>query len=225
MADKLRTLYRPVGLGEMIKILDAGARGFPQRRPEQPIFYPVLNRAYAQQIAEKWNAPHAATGYAGFVTEFRLDAQYARRFKSHVVGSSVHRELWVPAEQLEEFNQHLVGPITVVDAFYGEQYVGPSPRPLMLKGRTAREQLPLLERILDYNAMDFLLEVQVQRVVVQLNFAYWVRANLTADGLPLPRKVKILRDVRTVRDNAFPESKLVGSDELDALAGQVDGAE
>jgi hypothetical protein len=211
---KVRTLYRPVGLSEATKILEAEATGFPPRRPEQPIFYPVLAREYAEQIAQRWNAPNASTGYAGFVTTFEVDAKYAARFKSHVVGSAIHRELWVPAEELETFNQHLIGPIRLVSAHYGEGYSGPTPQPTMLKGRSAREQLPHLERILDYNAMDFRREVRVQRVVVQLNVAYWVRADITTDELSPAGKVTTLQAVRTVWQEAFPETKLIGSDEL-----------
>ena len=32
----------------------------------------------------------------------------------HTVGASVHAELWVPAEDLEEFNRHIVGAIEVI---------------------------------------------------------------------------------------------------------------
>lgn len=44
-------LFRPVGLIELGLIFDSEMRGFPPRLPEQPIFYPVLNREYASQIA------------------------------------------------------------------------------------------------------------------------------------------------------------------------------
>lgn len=40
------------------------------------------------------------------------------------VGSSRHKELWIPAEELDEFNRHLLGEIRVVEAHYGENYVG-----------------------------------------------------------------------------------------------------
>ena len=48
-----RTLYRPVGLRELQLILDAEARAFPPRLAAQPIFYPVLNREYAEEIAAR----------------------------------------------------------------------------------------------------------------------------------------------------------------------------
>ncbi len=214
---KVRTFYRPVGLAEMVKILESDATQFPPRLPEQPIFYPVLEREYAEQIAERWNAPAADSGHAGFVTECKLDAKYAAQFNVHLVGSALHRELWVPAEQLEEFNHHIVGPIAVVGAYYGDGYVGPTPRPTGLKGRAAREQLPALERILDYNAIDFMLEILEQRTVVQLNFAYWVRTEFTEDELPLPRKLRVLQAVRDIWTKFSPAITLIGSDELQGL--------
>lgn len=220
--DKTQTLYRPVGVAEAVLILEADARRFPPRLPEQPIFYPVMTREYAEQIAQRWNTRDAASGYAGFVTKFQLDAKYAARFEPHVVGiAAVHRELWVPAEELEEFNQHIIGPIALVSAHYGDGYAGPIPRTTMLKGRTAHEQLPLLERILEYNAMDFTLEVRVQRAAVQLNFAYWVRTDFTADGLPSARKVAILQNTRIAWNEGYPETQLIGSDELEALSSEI----
>jgi len=48
-------LYRPVGQAELDLIRDLGMRAFPPRLPEQPIFYPVTNQRYAEQIARDWN--------------------------------------------------------------------------------------------------------------------------------------------------------------------------
>ncbi len=47
------TLYRPVGTAELTRIAESGFTAFPPRLPEQPIFYPVLNEAYACEIAGK----------------------------------------------------------------------------------------------------------------------------------------------------------------------------
>lgn len=216
-----RVLYRPVGLSEAVKILESKASAFPPRLPEQPIFYPVLTRDYAEQITQQWNVPSASAGYAGFVTEFHLEAKYASKFKAQVVGPSTARELWVSAEELDTFNRHLVGTICLISAHYGEGYFGPTPLPYMLKGRTAHEQLPLLASILDYNGMDFVLEIRANRLVVRLNFAYWVRTNFEADGLPNDRKIVLLRDIRRVWQEAFSDVELVGSEELDMLAAKI----
>jgi hypothetical protein len=34
------------------------------------------------------------------------------------VGGAVHDELWVPAEELEEFNDNIIGDIIVTKSFY-----------------------------------------------------------------------------------------------------------
>lgn len=111
---QLMTLYRPVGPKELELIAAADYCAFPPRLPEQPFFYPVLNEAYATQIALDSNVRESG---AGFVTRFHVDARFARRYPVQTVGSSIHQELWVPAQELAQFNAHLVGPIEVVARF------------------------------------------------------------------------------------------------------------
>lgn len=115
---KVVTLYRPVGPEELALIAVASYSAFPPRLPEQPIFYPVTNEAYATQIARDWNTKHGSR--QGFVTRFDVDATYASRFERRVVGGREHEELWVPAEELDEFNRHIVGKIAVIAEFKGE---------------------------------------------------------------------------------------------------------
>ncbi len=122
---KTLTLYRPVGLKETELVLARGCTGFPPRLPEQPLFYPVMNAAYARQIARDWNAPDAGSGHVGFVTAFEVDAAYLARFPVRTVGARGHQELWVPAEELEDFNARLVGPVRFTEAWYGPAYRGP----------------------------------------------------------------------------------------------------
>ena len=115
-------LYRPVGIKELCLIADSNFRAFPPRLPFQPIFYPVLNATYAEQIARDWNTKDSGSGFAGFVTKFEVDSTYISRYEIQVVGAKQHQELWIPAEELTEFNQHLIGPIQVVAAYYGEAF-------------------------------------------------------------------------------------------------------
>jgi hypothetical protein len=118
-------LYRPVGLKELQLIADTGFSAFPPRLPIQPIFYPVLNFDYAAQIAHDWNTTDPVSGFVGFVTRFDVEDDYVKKFNVEIVGSSqVHQELWVPSEELDEFNQHIVGKIEVVAHFCGEQFEG-----------------------------------------------------------------------------------------------------
>ena len=122
-------LYRPIGVKELELIAATAFRAFPPRLAWQPYFYPVLTRDYAISIARDWNTKDPASGYAGFVTEFELEQRYADRWPIQQVGAAMHKELWVPAEELAEFNRHIVGAIRVVESFYGEQFVGEIPRP------------------------------------------------------------------------------------------------
>ncbi len=104
-------LYRPVGPKEFELIAASGFREFPPRLPEQPIFYPVLNEGYARQIAREWNVP--ASG-AGYVTRFAVRKEFADRYQVQTVGSSIHKELWIPAGDLAEMNRNIVGLIEVI---------------------------------------------------------------------------------------------------------------
>ena len=119
---KLITLYRPVGQKELELIKQSGNKQFPPRLEWQPIFYPVMNQAYAEQIALEWNTKDEFSGYAGYVTAFNLPEDYLQKFPVQNVGGEIHIELWIPAEQLEEFNSKIIGEITVVKSFYGEKF-------------------------------------------------------------------------------------------------------
>lgn len=114
---KTTTLFRPVGPKELALISASGFREFPPRLPDQPIFYPVLNEEYARQIARDWNVP--ASG-AGYVTRFQVASSFLERYSAQVVGGSQHRELWVPAEELAEFNRQIVGKIEVVAEYHSD---------------------------------------------------------------------------------------------------------
>ena len=121
-------LWRPVGLFELEKIRRSGWREFPPRFPGQPIFYPVLTRRYAEDIARDWNPGDVASGFAGFVTEFDVDDVVVAKWPEQIVGArAVARELWVPAEELPEFNAAIRPPIRVVASFYGPRFEGERP--------------------------------------------------------------------------------------------------
>jgi hypothetical protein len=108
------TLFRPVGEMELALVEASGWREFPARLPEQPIFYPVLEEVYAVQIARDWNTRDGGIGY---VLRFQVESDYLAQFPVQIAGSRVHREYWIPAEEVGEFNRHIVGLIEVVGEF------------------------------------------------------------------------------------------------------------
>jgi hypothetical protein len=203
-----RTLYRPVGLRELELVLDAGARAFPPRLPAQPIFYPVLNATYASQIAREWNPTDAASGFGGFVTEFDVDADYLTRFEVKTVGASQHHELWVPAEEMATFNDHIRSRIRVTSAFYGPAYDGPVPLPLLIRSRNPREQLKALHATLGYNGMDFGMEIAANWKIVVANFGFWSATAPGEQGLAPPDATSTLAAIKTIWDPRHPDLPL-----------------
>lgn len=117
---KTKTLYRPVGQLEFNLIEKSGYTGFPPRLDWHPIFYPVLNREYACQIARDWNTKDDSNWNIGYVTQFELEETYLSQFQVQNVGGHDHNELWIPAEELEVFNRHIIGKIEVIETFRNE---------------------------------------------------------------------------------------------------------
>ena len=109
------TLWRPTGPRELALVEASGWRRWPPRLPDQPIFYPVLNEDYATRIARDWNVPASGSGY---VTRFDVDRGFLDRYEIHQVGGDTLLEYWIPAEELDEFNDHIVGLIEVVAEFH-----------------------------------------------------------------------------------------------------------
>ena len=109
-------LYRPVGQKEYELIEQSGFKKFPPRLPEQPIFYPVLTEQYAIEIASRWNTKYGS-GKKGYVTKFTVADEYISKFDVQTAGASYHQEYWIPEEELDEFNQKIIGSIEVIHKF------------------------------------------------------------------------------------------------------------
>lgn len=112
--EEVVTLYRPTGPKELELVAAGGYRRWPPRLPEQPVFYPVTNEEYAKQIAIKWNVPASGVGY---VTRFRVKKSFMEKYQIQKVGGEGHTECWIPAEDLEELNDNIVGQIEVIGEY------------------------------------------------------------------------------------------------------------
>jgi hypothetical protein len=116
------TLWRPVGKHELALIAASQWAAFPPRLPDQPVFYPVLSRPYAEEIARDWNAKRNNPP-VGYMTEFEVRSGVATSYEIQIVGpEGIHQELWIPADGLNAFNAAIIGPIRVVAHFVGEGY-------------------------------------------------------------------------------------------------------
>ncbi len=47
---------------------------------------------------------NTADGKVGYVTRFAVRSDFIEKYDVHIVGSRVHAEYWIPAEELEAFN-------------------------------------------------------------------------------------------------------------------------
>ena len=119
---KTGKLYRPIGEKELILISKSDFTKFPPRLDWQPIFYPVLNEAYAIEIASKWNTNDEFGNYLGFVTEFAISEEEFLKYNIENVGGAIHNELWVPSENLETFNLAIVDHIKIIKVFVGAAF-------------------------------------------------------------------------------------------------------
>jgi hypothetical protein len=79
-----------------------------------------LTEEYAAQIARDWNTKDERSGFVGFVLRFQIRSEFLHAYEVHVVGSSHHREYWIPAADLPGPNANLVGEIEVVTEFHAE---------------------------------------------------------------------------------------------------------
>lgn len=112
-------LFRPTGKNELKLVEKSGWRAWPPRLPEQPIFYPVLTFEFAEKIARDWNSTQPAPDNVGYVARFEIDKETADRYPSQDAGGKAHQELWVPADELDEFNEGIVGRIEIVASYKG----------------------------------------------------------------------------------------------------------
>ena len=107
-------LYRPVNQAELDLIIKDSWSKFPPRLEGQPIFYPVLNEAYAEQITREWNVPSYGVGH---VLKFVVKDEFIKKYEVQKVGLDHHLELWIPSEELEEMNNNIVGKIELISTF------------------------------------------------------------------------------------------------------------
>ncbi len=183
-------LYRPVGLIELRLIYESGLERFPPRLPEQPIFYPVLNLGYAEQIARDWNT--MSPSRSGYVTRFEGDDCIRDLYEPHIVGAKEHAELWVPTEELDKFNSYIRPPIRIVSSFFAEDFKGFIPDRFMLGGKDAVGQFVALTQALQYGSFDFGQEVEANRTAVFLHYPFWSRRDFSPEGIPIANRDRVL---------------------------------
>jgi hypothetical protein len=146
------------------------------------------------------------------VTEFQIDGIYIKQFEEHVVGASIHRELWIPAEHLEEFNHHIQGRIGIVAAYYGEDYRGAKH---WRNDWYADEMFTALYVTWLDSGQDFSGEVTMNRNAILLNFKYWVTHDFSKAVLYEGEQIRFLQFLSKMWRTKFPDIHLIGSEAVE----------
>jgi hypothetical protein len=192
----ITTLFRPVGLHELSLIWDKGMRAFPPRLPHQPIFYPVANIEYARQIARDWNTQDEKSGFSGFVTTFQLEGSYLSKFEPRTVGSAVHLEYWIPADDLNSFNGAISSRIHLEEGFFGAAFTGHIPESYGLKGKDAITQFIELSRTWESSRFDVAFEISANRKSVFLNWLFWAHHDFSEFGISDMQREGLLKNLK-----------------------------
>lgn len=109
--DDTTTLWHPAGPDEIDHIRASGWRQWPPVPHERLYFYPILNESFAISGARHWNSLGTGVKY---VLRLYTETDFIRRYSTRSFGGSAAPMLWVPVEDMHEFNAHIVGLIEVV---------------------------------------------------------------------------------------------------------------
>ena len=111
--DDLVECFRPTGQKELDLVAASGYTQWPPRLPDQDIFYPVTNEAYAIALT-RWNVMDFGVGY---VTRFWVKKSFMDQYPIQQVGGAEATEWWIPAAELNELNRNIVGKIEVIGEY------------------------------------------------------------------------------------------------------------
>ena len=109
-------LYRPLNAEEYHEVEARSFRGFPPRSGEQPLFTVLLSEEGASQIAKHMRIAKDAENTV-YVVSFIVDDAYIRQFPVQHEEVRDRRALWLPADEVDILNQHLIGNIRVVASY------------------------------------------------------------------------------------------------------------
>ena len=107
-------LYKSLTPAQFAGVIQSDWRELAAESPDQKMFYPKLNRQYAEMVARMLNLAHYNAAY---VVKFNVNALFLARYEIQTVAYDEHQEYKIPIEDLPLLNCHIVGIIEVVSAF------------------------------------------------------------------------------------------------------------
>ena len=109
-------LYRPLSSEEYREVEARSFRAFPPRSEGQPLFTALLSEEGASQIARHMRIAKAAENTV-YVVSFLVEDAYIRQFPVQQSSERNRRALWIPADEVDILNQHLIGNIRVLASY------------------------------------------------------------------------------------------------------------
>lgn len=109
-------LYRPMNAEEYQELEARRFHGFPPRAAGQPLFTALLSEEGASQIARHMRIAKQADNTV-YVVSFLVDDAYIRQFPVQHAHERTRRALWIPADEVDILNQHLIGDIRVLASY------------------------------------------------------------------------------------------------------------
>lgn len=109
-------LYRPLSEEEYRAVEQLQFKGFPPREQGQPLFTALLSQEGATLIARRMRFEKQPRNMV-YVVSFMVEDSYIRQYPVQHADQRDSRALWVPAEEVDCLNQHLVGDIRLVAKF------------------------------------------------------------------------------------------------------------
>lgn len=109
-------LYRPMNAEEYQELEARSFHGFPPRPSGQPLFTALFSEEGASQIARHMRIAKQADNTV-YVVSFLVDDAYIRQFPVQHAHERNRRALWIPADEVDILNQHLIGDIRVLASY------------------------------------------------------------------------------------------------------------
>jgi len=116
-------LFRPVCSEEYQRIEALNFQGFPECGEMQPLFTALLSEIGAKQIARHLKTERRSDSVV-YVVRFFVDDAYMHQYPIQCDHASEQRAVWIPAEDIEILNQHLIGSIQVIASYQVDRYNG-----------------------------------------------------------------------------------------------------
>ena len=83
----------------------------------------MLTQDYADAIARNWNSTDPKHNHVGFVTRFQIRNEFLSNYEIQTAADKSTLEYWIPAEDLDSFNDNIVGTIELIAEFRNGQLV------------------------------------------------------------------------------------------------------